>query len=169
VWAICYFSTTSKCDYITNNIVEVFNNWIKDLKSLPPIELLDAIRLKIFDKFYVRRKLADKLTGKVLPSVMKQLYADSRGLVGYVVHKGTQLTTEISGVHKNLTPWKHNVDLAKKECSCNKWSLTGLPYTHALCAIGGYKNLEIANFVNKFYSMKKIQSCLCWEHTYNDR
>jgi hypothetical protein len=120
VWAICYFSTTSKCDYITNNIVEVFNNWIKDLKSLPPIELLDAIRLKIFDKFYVRRKLADKLNAKVLPSVMKQLYADSRGLIGYVVHKGTQLTAEISGVHKNLTPWKHNVDLAKKECSCNK-------------------------------------------------
>jgi hypothetical protein len=36
VWARCYFSTTSKCDYVTNNIAEVFNNWIKDLKSLPP-------------------------------------------------------------------------------------------------------------------------------------
>jgi hypothetical protein len=44
----CYmsgFNQAIKCDYITNNIVEVFNNWIKDYKDLPVCELVDKIRV----------------------------------------------------------------------------------------------------------------------------
>jgi hypothetical protein len=35
LWYRCGFNTAIKCDYITNNIAEVFNNWIKDYKDLP--------------------------------------------------------------------------------------------------------------------------------------
>ena len=52
LWARCYFSTASKCDYVTNNIAEAFNNWIKHEKELPVIELMDTIRQKIMEKFY---------------------------------------------------------------------------------------------------------------------
>jgi hypothetical protein len=30
LWYRSGFNPSIKCDYITNNIVEVFNNWIKD-------------------------------------------------------------------------------------------------------------------------------------------
>jgi len=46
LWARCYFSTASKCDYVTNNIAEAFNNWIKHEKELLVIELMDTIRQK---------------------------------------------------------------------------------------------------------------------------
>ena len=83
LWARCYFSTASKCDYVTNNIAEVFNNWIKHEKSLPVIDLMDRIRQKIMDKLFQRRRLAMKLNSKVLPHIVKDLNAKSRGLVGY--------------------------------------------------------------------------------------
>jgi hypothetical protein len=38
------FSTTSKCDYVTNNIAETFNSWIREEKSIPVVELMDKIR-----------------------------------------------------------------------------------------------------------------------------
>ncbi len=33
-WMRCGFNLEIKCDYITNNIAEVFNNWIRDYKDL---------------------------------------------------------------------------------------------------------------------------------------
>jgi hypothetical protein len=35
LWYRSDFNLAIKCDYITNNIAEMFNNWIKDHKDLP--------------------------------------------------------------------------------------------------------------------------------------
>lgn len=63
------FSKASKCDYVTNNIAETFNNWIKYEKSLPVINLMDRIRQLCMEKMYLRRKIAKKLEYKVLTNV----------------------------------------------------------------------------------------------------
>ena len=55
-----------------------------------------------------------KLNSKVLPHIVKDLNAKSRGLVGYSIHKGVGHTAEISGVYKDLTPWRHAVNLKKE-------------------------------------------------------
>jgi hypothetical protein len=47
LWYRSVFNTNIKCDYITNNIVKIFNNWVKDHKHLPVYELADKIRVKI--------------------------------------------------------------------------------------------------------------------------
>jgi len=54
LWTRTDFSTSSKCNYVTNNIAESFNNWIKEDKSLPVIELMDKIRQKIMEKLFQR-------------------------------------------------------------------------------------------------------------------
>ena len=38
------FNPAIKCGYITNNLAESFNNWIKDWKDLPVVELAEKIR-----------------------------------------------------------------------------------------------------------------------------
>lgn len=43
-WMRCVFNPDITCDYITNNVAEVFNNWIRDIKDLPVAELADKIR-----------------------------------------------------------------------------------------------------------------------------
>jgi hypothetical protein len=51
LWYRSGFNPTIKCDYITNNIAEVFNNWIKDYKDLPVCQLADKIRMMIMELF----------------------------------------------------------------------------------------------------------------------
>ena len=158
LWARCYFSTASKCDYVTNNIAEAFNNWIKHEKELLVIELMDTIRQKIMEKFYQRRTLAMKLNSKVLPHIIKALNAKSRGLVGYSIHKGLGHMAEISGVYRDLTPWRHTVNLETRTYTCKRWQLTGLPCNHAISLICSYRGLELEDYVDSCYFVSKFKS-----------
>lgn len=56
VWYRCGFTPAIKCDYITNNIVEVFNNWIKDYKDLTFCELANKKRTMVMELFF-RQKM----------------------------------------------------------------------------------------------------------------
>jgi hypothetical protein len=47
---------TMKCDYIINNITEVFNNWIKYYKGLPICELPDKIKVMVMKLFLGRNE-----------------------------------------------------------------------------------------------------------------
>ncbi|CAD6266896.1 unnamed protein product [Miscanthus lutarioriparius] len=80
LWTRHLFSEASKCDYVTNNIAETFNGWVTYEKSLHVVDLMDRIRQMEMDKMFLRRKIARKLEGKILPKVMKELNTRSRGL-----------------------------------------------------------------------------------------
>jgi transposase-like protein len=43
-WMRSTFDPDIKCDYINNNLAECFNNWVKDHKDLPVVQLADKIR-----------------------------------------------------------------------------------------------------------------------------
>jgi hypothetical protein len=58
------FSEASKCDYVTNNIAETFNSWIRNEKSLNVIDLMDRIRQLCMEKMFLRRKLLGSLKGR---------------------------------------------------------------------------------------------------------
>ena len=51
----------SKVDYVTNNLVGSFNNWIKPEKVKHLDDLLNTIRQKILIKWNHRKKVAKKL------------------------------------------------------------------------------------------------------------
>jgi len=150
-WARSMFSLSSKCDYVTNNIAESFNNWIRHDKSLPVVELMDKIRQMIMERFCTRVSLATKLNGKILPHIMKVLNAKSRNL-RYTIHKSLPMVGEVGGVNKDLIAWRFTVDLDKKECSCRQWQLTGLPCLHAIAFIGT-RRVDLEDFVHKYYSV----------------
>nr|XP_043619658.1 uncharacterized protein LOC122591455 [Erigeron canadensis] len=92
IWSRCKFGTTSKCDYITNNISESFNSWVGDLRYRPVLDLLDAIREKLMKRF-------DKKMRNNLGEYAVSRSSDNRAEVTY---KGKR--------------W--NVILDEKKCSC---------------------------------------------------
>ena len=73
LWMRSGFNPEIKCDYITNNLAKVFNNWIKDRKDLPIVELADKLREMIMVLWAKRRKFSEMLSGKILPAVVQQL------------------------------------------------------------------------------------------------
>jgi hypothetical protein len=157
LWARAKFSTTSKCDYVTNNIAETFNSWIREEKSLPILDLMDKIRQLIMERFCTRMQLASKLSGyKILPRVMKELHDKSRNLK-YTIHKSGQMVGEVGGVNKDLVPWRFIVDLDKKECTCREWQLTGLPCVHAIAFIGT-RRVQLEDYVDPYYSVQMFKA-----------
>jgi transposase-like protein len=112
VWTTSKFSSISKVEYVSNNLAEVFNNWIREKKQLAIVELVDTYREMVMLMRGKRREVANKLQGTILPSVVKELIQKSKGL-RYGEVRATPTIAVISG-----NGWRHTVDLGKKECSC---------------------------------------------------
>ncbi|XP_047942757.1 uncharacterized protein LOC125189528 [Salvia hispanica] len=120
-WIRSKFSEDIKCDYITNNIAEVWNNWVKDLKDLPIAELVDSLRSKFMELYARRRDIGERLEGHtMLPIVVHHLNVLSRQLGNLKVKvggMGEAEVTEITDRHKVL---RHVVNLAQHTCSCKE-------------------------------------------------
>jgi hypothetical protein len=71
IWTGSQFLTHCKVDYVTNNFVESFNNWIKSWKGLNLDEFMDKLRILLTNKWYKRRTISRKMGGLILPHVMK--------------------------------------------------------------------------------------------------
>ncbi|EEC67348.1 hypothetical protein OsI_34434 [Oryza sativa Indica Group] len=108
------------------------------------------IRHMIMERIAIRKRLAEKLTGQILPSVMKTLYARSRDL-GYKLYSAHKHLGEIGGTGRDLKTWRHTVDLNTRECSCRQWQITGIPCTHAIFLIISRRGLELEQFVDEYY------------------
>uniref|UniRef100_A0A0A9GRG2 SWIM-type domain-containing protein n=1 Tax=Arundo donax TaxID=35708 RepID=A0A0A9GRG2_ARUDO len=134
LWSRSMFSNDIKCDYLNNNLAESFNNWIKKIKDLPLVKLIDRLRQMTMDLWDKRRRIGSKLSGVILPTIIKQLKAKTRGLRQMKVSKGVH-TTEVFGFHYDMTPWRHVVELSSHTCSCGEWQMTGKPCPHALAFI----------------------------------
>uniref|UniRef100_A0ACD5WL74 Uncharacterized protein n=1 Tax=Avena sativa TaxID=4498 RepID=A0ACD5WL74_AVESA len=80
MWSRSQFSPMCKVDYVTNNLAECFNNWIKHHKSLNLDDFMDKVRQLIMIKWNERRKVAKKLDGLILPHIIKKLNAMTREL-----------------------------------------------------------------------------------------
>ena len=79
LWYMCGFNPEIKCDYITSNIAESFNNRIRDIKDLPVAYLADKFREMIMVPWNKRKAIAYKLPeGRILLTVMVQLRTNTR-------------------------------------------------------------------------------------------
>jgi hypothetical protein len=157
IWSRAKFSADCMVDYVNNNISECFNNWIKDYKSFLVDILMDAIRGKIMEKIATRQKVAARLTGRVLPSVINELNIKSRSLK-YTITGSGGLKAEVSGLTRDNTPWRHGVDLDKKTCSCGQWKISGKPCTHVIAFITSRRQVRIEDYVHEYYSVERFKA-----------
>ena len=80
LWTRSQYSTMPKIDYVTNNLAESFNNWIKNEKVMHLDDLMDSIRQNVLIKWNLRKKIAQKMEGKILPHIITKLKDQSRNL-----------------------------------------------------------------------------------------
>ncbi|WVZ82023.1 hypothetical protein U9M48_029339 [Paspalum notatum var. saurae] len=141
-WARSKFLEEIKCDNFTNNVAEVWNKWVKDLKDLPVAELADTLRSKFMDLFARRRRIGEKLDGHtMLPIVVRQLHASSRQLGHLRVLEGGRdeaEVTEVTASHKGVAS-------------------VGKPCPHSLALITSYRNPRMEDFMHPYYSVKHFR------------
>jgi hypothetical protein len=80
VWMRSIFSATTKVEYVSNNLAEVFNNWVREYKMLALVEFLDKLRDMIMQMRAKRRLVGEGLQGCILPSVIKELNQKKQGV-----------------------------------------------------------------------------------------
>ena len=73
LWTRSQFLTICKVDYVTNNLAESFNNWIKPHKSMNLDDLMDKIRQMVMTKWHQRRKIGQKLDELILSHITRSL------------------------------------------------------------------------------------------------
>jgi hypothetical protein len=156
-WYRCAFNTEIKCDYITNNLAEVFNNWIRDIKDLPVAELADKVREMIMQLWNKRRNIGSMLPEKrILPAIMVQLKANTRGLGHLKIVPSANWSADIWD-HNNKIE-RHIVKLNQRTCTCLEWQHTGKPCQHVLAFVTRQRGVDIEQFVHEYFSVNKFKA-----------
>jgi transposase-like protein len=60
VWARSKFNEACKLDYVNNNLAECLNSWIRKIKGLHLVDMLDKIRQILMVKFELRQRIASQ-------------------------------------------------------------------------------------------------------------
>jgi len=154
LWTRSQFSTICKVDYVTNNLAESFNNWIKHHKSLNLDDFMDKFRQLLMTKWNQRRKIGKKLDGLILPHIIKKLNEASRELKLEVLECGEHVgeITAMGG-----SGFRFVVNLLERTCSCRQWQVSGIPYKHALAFITSLSNSPIEQYVDMYYCIEKFR------------
>jgi hypothetical protein len=117
-WYKSRFNPPIKCDYATNNIAEVFNNWVKDIKNLPVSELADKVREKIMVLWHKRRKIGEMLDGRILSAVLHVLKSQTRGFDHLTVVQGDHYAAQVVDISTSNS--RQVVKAYLHECSCEE-------------------------------------------------
>jgi hypothetical protein len=159
LWMRCMFNPQIKCDYINNNLAECFNAWVKDIKDLPIVQLADKIREMIMELFRKRRMIGERFVGLILPFVIHQLNAKTRGLGHLKAKASADWSAEVTNINKDGE--RHVVKTLTHECTCLQWQHTGKPCDHALAFINvlqarNFVNME--DYVHEYYSVSRFRA-----------
>ena len=153
-WMRSKFSEHIKCDYITSNVAEVWNNWVKDIKDLPIAALADTLRSKFMELYARRRRIGEKFRGHImLPVVVRQLYAISRELGHLKIKEGGREEAEVTEVTDSHKIIRHVVNIKDHICTCREWQVSGKPCPHALTLITTHRNPKMEDYMHPYFSV----------------
>jgi hypothetical protein len=145
-WARFAMDTNCQTDLVVNNLSEVFNKYILDVRNKPIVTMLVGIYDKCMVRWDGKRDGAESARWEITPhyaELLELMKKYSRNCIPKRADKG--LWQVKSG---KVT---HEVNISCRTCSCRKWQLTGLPCNHAVSAI--YKAAMCPeDFVSPFFT-----------------
>ena len=144
-WARHAMDHTCKTDLVVNNLSEVFNKMILDVRNKPIRSCVDGFRTKLMVKYQAVREKTEKSKWEITPTYMEKLEESkkySRHCTAYMAGPGIwQVTSGESTYCVNLDKWT---------CDCKKWDLCGWPCNHAVSAITRVKG-QPEDYVHEFF------------------
>ncbi|XP_022635200.1 uncharacterized protein LOC111241422 isoform X2 [Vigna radiata var. radiata] len=132
-WSRSRFSGRPSCDTIVNNISEAFNSVIVDARGKPIITMLEEIHSYLMKRWASNRQKITKYEGFICPKIQKRLHKELQKTQYWIPNWSGLQVFEIR--HTSNIAEKYVVDVDKRDCSCRKWLLTGIPCCHALTAM----------------------------------
>ncbi|XP_075098847.1 uncharacterized protein LOC142175758 [Nicotiana tabacum] len=124
---------------------------ILDARDKPIITLLKKLRYLLMARLQANRDKGDRWNcGDICPRIRSSLHKNEKVVAAFIPKKSNEWNYEIFGGSVSDI-WA--VNLAGRKCSCWKWTITEIPYKHAISAIWD-KNDEVINYVDDCYKVK---------------
>ncbi|WVZ03970.1 hypothetical protein V8G54_024776 [Vigna mungo] len=121
------------CDTLVNNMCEGFNSVILEAREKPIITMLEDIRTYLMKRWAANREKITKFDGPICPKIKKRLQKELDKTQYWIPNWSGMQVFEIR--HTSNLAEKVVVDVQKRECSCRKWTVSGIPCCHALTAM----------------------------------
>uniref|UniRef100_A0A803LPW9 SWIM-type domain-containing protein n=1 Tax=Chenopodium quinoa TaxID=63459 RepID=A0A803LPW9_CHEQI len=87
-------------------------------------------------------------TSVIMPTVLKMVHRGLQQVSNMRVSQADLMEFEVDDLE-----YTYVVNLETKSCSCNRWTLMGIPYWHALAYIQ-LRRLDIENFIHRAYHVE---------------
>ncbi|KAF6170671.1 hypothetical protein GIB67_015623 [Kingdonia uniflora] len=160
-WARSHFDFTPKCEHITNNFFESFNNWIIKIRDKPLHKALEKLNLMLMKLMFDRRQKAKDWEEKglvLVPRAQTHIYKLKRQYGQYRIegtkkgdgNTGQGITGQYVAIVVSGQRWR--VNLGTHECDCHEWQITGLPCVYVVSAIVHYR-YSWAIFVSEYHKV----------------
>ena len=117
--------------------------------------MADANREKTHTLF-AKRKIANALSPGILPAVIHQFNAASRGLGHLKVTKEHLEKAEVTEIYKDEEVRRHVVYPTQHFYTCKERQVTGKPCPHALAVITTLRQPNMDMYVHNYYSVEKF-------------
>ena len=126
LWSRCMFNPRSKCDLLSNNVSESFNQYIKEAREEPNLSMFEAISRLIMCRYQEKREFISKVKGKICPRIHDKVEEIKARAMEYEAVQAGQGIWEITGYAGHKI-----VNLNARTCTCREWDITGVPCVHA--------------------------------------
>ncbi|GKV04945.1 hypothetical protein SLEP1_g17025 [Rubroshorea leprosula] len=147
-WSKPFFKEDSKCDVVNNNMCEVFNGLILEVRHKVIFSMLEDLRAMCARRMVARREYGTKkFVGNFGPKIWAKIVATREGSKrctllwldgnGYEVDDNGEAT--------------YIVNVERKTCTCRVWNMTGIPCRHAVTVISHIQE-NVEDYVAHWYS-----------------
>ncbi|KAK2351765.1 hypothetical protein QL285_096968 [Trifolium repens] len=123
-----------------------------DKEKFPTFKLLKDM----MERWEANRRGIAKYEGHILPNIRKKLDKESSFSNNWIVRRGGEFDYEVR--HFSPNGDKYTINLLKRECSCRKWYLTGLPCCHAIPCMRD-QNIDVDQYVPDYYRKEAYAAC----------
>lgn len=147
-WVRAFFTTTSHCDCIDNNMNEVFNAYILSSRHKPIITMLEDIREGLMERLHKKRDFIANKEVDICPRIKAKLEKSKVDARGWLAFWDGHFCY---GVREGLSQTRYVVSLLERTCSCNAWQLSGVPCNHAVAAIWKAKEMP-EHYLSHYFS-----------------
>ncbi|KAK2652284.1 hypothetical protein Ddye_012140 [Dipteronia dyeriana] len=129
-WCRHAFDPSIKCDHVTNNMIEAFNNMLKCFRARTYLNLMEFVRRMVLTRFQLRKMDCGKWKSEIPPIVNKKIVennVDSRILKLLHLREGKY---DLMGLNRAYT-----AILQEKTYECGSWQISWVSCSHALAVI----------------------------------
>jgi len=128
-WANAVF-VGDRWGIMNNNLAESWNSWIKEARTMPPLAMVDSIRVKVMKMMSERRDEGAWMNGVLCPEPDKRVQRNCLEARDVTVVVASGVLFEVFELEKRFV-----VDVEKRTCTCGKWQIEKLPCKHGCACI----------------------------------